>query len=508
MIDPQRPDLTVGVLGAGTMGRGIAQVAASAGMQVRFFDTDTAQLNKAVEFISGMMNRAVEKGRMSAEDAKATIDRIKTVDSLKGFGDCHLVVEAIIENLDIKKKVFAELDEIVAKDGILATNTSSLSVTAIASGTKNQERVAGLHFFNPPPLMKLVEVIGGLRTSPEAVAALMAIGTRMGKHTVACQDTPGFLVNHAGRAYGPESLRIIGEGICQFVDIDRVMKDSAGFRMGPFELLDLVGIDIAHSVMEEIYHQYYQEPMYKPSVIGQQRKDGGLHGRKTGAGFYTYEDGKPVVPEETPAPKAGKATVWVSPANADGQKLVAKLLKDAGAELDTAKKPGPDSICVVTPIGMDASTSAVAQGLDPVRTVAVDPLFGGAGRITIMTTPITDAKHRDAIHGLLAKSGTPVTAINDSPGFIAQRIVALIVNVSCNIAQQRVASPEDIDTAVKLGLNYPKGPLEFGDALGADKILQILRALYDFYGDPRYRPSAWLIRRATLGVSLLTPENR
>jgi 3-hydroxybutyryl-CoA dehydrogenase len=506
MLDPQRSDLTIGVLGAGTMGRGIAQVSAVSGMSVRFFDTNTEQLNKAVEFIGGMMVRAAEKGRMSAEDAKAATDRIQIVDSLQGFADCHVVVEAIIENLDIKKKVFAELDQIVAKDGILATNTSSLSVTSIAAGTENQERVAGLHFFNPPPLMKLVEVIGGLRTSQEVVDALMVIGTRMGKHAVACQDTPGFLVNHAGRAYGPESLRIIGEGICQHVDIDRVMKEAAGFRMGPFELLDLVGIDVAHSVMEEIYHQYYEEPMYKPSVIGQQRKDGGLHGRKTGAGFYTYTDGKPDVPVEAAAPKAGNAKVWISKANKAGHKALSKILKDAGADLDTGKAPGKDSICVVAPIGDDASTAAVAEKLDPKRTVAVDMLFGGTGRRTVMTTPITDAKHRDAIHGLLAGDENPVTAINDSPGFIAQRIIALVVNVSCNIAQQRVASPDDINTAVKLGLNYPKGPLEFGDELGADTILRILRGLYDFYGDPRYRPSPWLIRRATLGVSLLTTE--
>ena len=459
-----------------------------------------------MEFIGGMLNRAAEKGRMSADDAKAATDRIQIVDSLQGFSDCHVVVEAIIEDLDIKKKVFAELDQIVAKDGILATNTSSLSVTAIASGTENQERVAGLHFFNPPPLMKLVEVIGGLRTDQSVVDALMAIGTRMGKHVVACQDTPGFLVNHAGRAYGPESLRIIGEGICEHVDIDRVMKQAAGFRMGPFELLDLVGIDVAHSVMKEIYHQYYEEPMYKPSVIGQQRKDGGLHGRKTGAGFYTYTDGKPDVPAEAAAPTAGQAKVWISKSNKAAHKTLKKIFKDAGAEIDDDKKPDKDSVCVVAPMGMDATTTAVTEKLDPKRTVAVDMLFDGEGRRTVMTTPITEAAHRDAIHGLLASEDHPVTVINDSPGFIAQRIIALIVNVSCNIAQQRVASPDDIDTAVKLGLNYPKGPLEFGDELGADTILQILRGLYDFYGDPRYRPSPWLIRRATLGVSLLTAE--
>ena len=506
MLDPQRPDLTVGVLGAGTMGRGIAQISAVAGMPVRLYDTDTEQLGKAVEFIASMLNRAAEKGRMSAEDAKAALDRIQAIDALKGFSDCHLVIEAIVENLDIKQQAFAELDGIVAKDGILATNTSSLSVTAISSRAKNQNRIAGLHFFNPPPLMKLVEVIGGLRTDPEVIDALVAIGHRLGKHPVTCQDTPGFLVNHAGRAYAPEALRILGEGICEHTDIDRVMKEAAGFRMGPFELLDLVGIDVAHSVMEAIYHQYYEEPMYKPSVIGQQRKAGGLHGRKTGAGFYTYEDGKAVVPEEAAAPKAGNAKVWVSSANNDGRKILDDILKSAGADVQTGNKPRAGSTCVVTPLGGDASTCAVVERLDPTCTVAVDTLLSCEGRRTIMTTPVTDPKHRDAIHGLLAADGTPVSVIHDSPGFIAQRIIALIVNVSCNIAQQRIAAPEEIDTAVKLGLNYPKGPLELGDELGPDRILQILRGLFEFYGDSRYRQSPWLIRRATLGVSLLTPE--
>ena len=506
MIDPQRPDLVVGVLGAGTMGRGIAQVAAAAGMPVRLSDADGRQAEDAVRFIGGMFNRAAEKGRMGAEDARSAVDRIRVVDGLDGFAGCHLVVEAIIEDIEIKQRTFTELDRIVPRDSILATNTSSLSVTAIAARTEHQDRIAGLHFFNPPPLMRLVEVIAGLRTDGAVVEALLAIGRRMGKHAVLCKDTPGFLVNHAGRAYGPEALRIIGEGVCDPADVDRVMKDAAGFRMGPFELLDLVGIDVAHSVMEAIYHQFYEEPAYRPSVIGQQRSDGGLHGRKTGAGFYRYVGGRPVVPEEAAVPDAGDSQIWVSPADGVSRGALVALFEAAGAHVQTGGEPGPDATCVVTPFGLDATASAVAASLDATRTVAVDTLFDCHGRRTIMTTPVTEPRHRDAVHALLAADGTPVTVVRDSSGFVAQRIVAMIVNVACNIAQQRIAAPEDIDIAVKLGLNYPKGPLELGDAIGPRRVLQILRGLVQCNYDPRYRPSLWLVRRASLGVSLLTPE--
>ena len=506
MIDPQSPDLVVGVLGAGTMGRGIAQVAAAAGMQVRLSDADGRQVEDAVRFIGGMLNRAAEKGRMSADEARAAIDRVLVVNELDGFADCHLVIEAIIEDIEIKQRTFTELDRIVPRDSILATNTSSLPVTAVAARAAHPERIAGLHFFNPPPLMKLVEVIAGLRTEAAVVDALLAIGRRMGKHAVVCKDIPGFLVNHAGRAYGPEALRIVSDGVCEPVDVDRVMKEAAGFRMGPFELLDLVGIDVAHSVMEAIYHQFYQEPAYKPSVIGQQRKDGGLHGRKSGAGFYRYEGGRPVVPEEAAAPDAGESEIWVSSDDSASRDTVVALFEAAGARVQTSDEPGPDATCVVTPLGLDATTSAVAASLDATRTVAVDTLFGCLGRRTVMTTPVTAPRHRDAVHALLAADGTPVTVIRDSSGFIAQRIVAMVVNVACNIAQQRIAAPEDIDIAVRLGLNYPKGPLEFGDAIGPRRVLKVLRGLVQCNYDPRYRPSPWLVRRASLGISLLTPD--
>jgi len=506
MLDPKRSDLCVGVIGAGTMGRGIAQVAATAGIKVLLFDSSTDVLASGVAFITGMIERAVEKGRMEEAGAKAALARIETVEGLEGFSGCHLVIEAVIEDMDLKKEIFATLDKALGPDAVIATNTSSLSVTEIASATKSPGRIAGMHFFNPPPLMKLVEVIGGIRTEAWATEALVEIAKRMGKTPVAAADSPGFLVNHAGRAYTPEGLRIVFEGIADFPAVDRIMRDAAGFRMGPFQLMDLVGLDIAHSVIEEIYHQYYEEPMYRPNIISRQRVAAGLLGRKTGEGFYVYEDGKQIEPPEAPAPSVKEASIWIGKAPDGADKALGKIFAAAGAELSKSKKPAKGDIAVVLPVGGDATTAALAEDLDPKRTVAVDPIFGLDARRTLMTTPVTEAACRDAAWGLLAADGVPVTVINDSPGFVAQRIVALIVNIGCNIAQQRIAAPEDIDTAVKLGLNYPQGPLEWGDALGPDVVLRILEGMHDFYGDPRYRPSPWLKRRAGLGVALRTPE--
>lgn len=496
----------VGVVGAGTMGRGIAQVAAGAGMPVRLLDTRPGAVDEALAFIGRMLDRAVERGRSTADEAKATRARLKPAAAVADLADCDLIVEAIVEEMGAKTALFAELDKVAKADAILATNTSSLSVTEIAAATEKPARVAGLHFFNPPPLMQLVEVVRGLNTDAGIVETLVDIAKRMGKRPVICGDTPGFLVNHAGRGYGPEALRIVSEGICAPTDIDRVMKDQAGFRMGPFELLDLVGLDIAHGVMEEIYAQYYHEPMYKPSVLGRLRVQGGLLGRKTGRGFYTYDAGKPVHEPEAPPPKAERRPVWISPAEPESGKTLHALLKSAGAEVEATKRPSKSAVCIVTPFGADVTRAALDQGLDPARTVGVDMLFDQTKRRTLMTNPATDPGARDSAHALLAEDGAAVTVIHDSPGFLAQRLVALIVNIGCTIAQQRIADPADIDVAVKLGLNYPKGPLEWGDALGPARVLQILRALHETYQDARYRPSPWLMRRAALGVSLTTPE--
>ena len=262
-------------------------------------------------------------------------------------------------------------------------------------------------------------------------------------------------------------------------------------------MLDLVGLDIAHGVMKSMHTQYYGEPKYQPSFLADPRVAAGLLGRKTGRGWYKY--GKDGVAEKIPekeAPAKSARPVWCVP---ELKELVSKFT-------NVEAKPSPDAVCLVAPLGQDATTTAIQLHLDPKNTVAVDRLFGFAKRRTLMTTPVTTAETRDAAHALLASDGVPVSVIRDSAGFVAQRVVAHIVNVGCDIVQQRVASPADLDAAVVLGLGYPHGPLAMGDAAGATKILHILEAMHAFYQEPRYRPSPWLKRRARLGVSLLTPE--
>ena len=507
-LDPHGPDLCLGVIGAGAMGRGIVQVAATAGIRVLISDAQEGAAEKAVAFIAAMLDRAVANGRVSAADATATKDRIEVVHGgLMPFADCQVIVEAIVENLEVKRELFSGLEEFVDDDCVLATNTSSLSVTAIAAGCRRPNRVAGFHFFNPVPLMKVVEVIGGELTDPRVTDALAGIARRMGHHPAVTVDMPGFLVNHAGRGFGTEALRIVGEGISDFPGIDRVLRDVAGFRMGPFELMDLTGLDVSHTVMESIYDQFYQEPRFRPSPITRRRVMAGLFGRKSGRGYYDYADGKMVSPPEQNVPEAKSLPMWVSAAEPEAQAALTKVLRDAGAEVRGGAHPPANAVLFVTPFGTDATTTAMKKGLDAAHTVAVDTLFGLDRRRTLMTTPVTDAAVRDTAHALLAADGTPVTVIHDSPGFIAQRVVATIVNIGCDIAQQRIARPADIDTAVRLGLGYPHGPLGFGDAVGPRRVLAILEAMERFYGDPRYRPSPWLRRRALLGVSLTTPEN-
>jgi 3-hydroxybutyryl-CoA dehydrogenase len=295
--------------------------------------------------------------------------------------------------------------------------------------------------------------------------------------------------------------------VAGFPDVDRVMRDVGGFRMGPFELMELTGLDVTHPASEAVYTQFFHEPRYRPSLIMRSRCDAGVLGRKTKKGFYDYDaDMKPIVAQEPAPPKAWPASVWVSRAEAFGHAALTELLQKLGAPLETGTRPGATALILVTPLGEDATTCAVEQELDPKRTVAVDTLFPMAKRRTIMGTPVTDPVFRDAAHGLLASDGVPVTVCRDSPGFIAQRIVAMIVNIGCSIAQSRTAAPADIDKAVMLGLNYPKGPFGFADTLGVNKIYNILAAMQRIYGDPRYRPNIWLTRRARLGVSLFTSE--
>lgn len=492
----------IGIVGAGAMGRGIAQIAAQAGVQVKLFDLQAGAAEGAREAIITQLKRLQEKGKLDASAAGDAARMIEPVGALDALAGCQLVIEAIVEKLDVKRDLLRQLEGIVAADCILATNTSSLSVTAIAAATTRPERVAGFHFFNPVPLMKVVEVISGVLTDGGVATSLVELARRMGHTPVQAKDTPGFIVNHAGRGYLTESLRIAQECVADFSEIDDVLRDAAGFRLGPFQLLDLTGLDVSHPVMESIYQQYYQEPRYRPSVITAQRLSAGLLGRKTGRGFYRYDDTAGKTLPEQESVEAWNGPVWIAPTDMDTGKHVAALLARCGVAPDMTGEAGRNALCVVTPMGEDVSTCVARLGLDARRTVGIDTLGDCAGRLTLMTCPGTDTGLAVQAKALLEKSGQAVTLIEDSPGFIVQRVLATIVNIGCDIAQQGVCTPEDLDSAVELGLGYPRGPLAWGDRIGSSRVLTILNNLHRSTGDPRYRASPWLTRRAQLGLSL------
>ena len=501
-------EITLGVVGAGIMGRGVAQIAVTAGVNVIINDMNGNAVQEAITFVNGMLDRAVEKGRMQQVDVDAAKVRLHASTDLQDLKDADVVVEAIVEKLDIKQSLFVELEKLVSADCILATNTSSLSVTAIASVCKKPERVAGCHFFNPVPLMKLVEVISGVRTADEVAQLLSTLVSRFGHTPVMVSDSPGFLVNHAGRGLITEGLRILHEGITQPHIVDEVMRDCVGFRMGPFELMDLIGLDVTFPASEQVYNQYFQEARVRPTPLQQRRYVAGLLGRKTQQGWYSYEEGEKIEPEQAVVPDIEPSSrFWVSrEGEVEFQEKLISLLREAGAEIEKNDKPATDSIAIVTPLGCDVTTAAVNEGLDPERTIGVDLLFDTDKRLVLMSNPSTKKELIEESWALLARTGRDISLIKDSTGFIAQRIVATIVNIACDIAQQRIAKPADIDTGVKLGLAYPQGPLALGDSIGPQTILTILETLLTQSGDPRYRPSPWLQRRAKLGLSLLVDD--
>jgi 3-hydroxybutyryl-CoA dehydrogenase len=504
-VNLSKSDLVVAVFGAGTMGRGIAQVCAQAGLTTLLFDSRDGAVGEAVAAIDRGLEGLVSKGRMSAVAKQNVIDQLKPIRSFDEAKNADIVIEAIVEDLHAKRELFRTLENCLSRDAVLATNTSSLSVTEVAAACERPERIGGLHFFNPPPLMRLVEVIGGLRSDPALVEALMGFVKRINKHPIATADTPGFVVNHAGRAYGPEALRIVSQGIASPREVDLLMKEAAGFRMGPFELLDLVGGDVTHAVMVSIFEQYFSDPMYQPSAQMAVRVAGGLLGRKTGRGFYNYDGPAAPSPPTISVPSRPiPISAWV--ADEDGGRDLAEWLKAAGVKVQLGGQPAAGGPCFVTPLGEDASNASIRLKLDPARTCAVDMFGRFEGRRTLMKTPLTNAETLGAAVAALAAGNTSVTVINDSPGFVVQRMLAMIVNIGTRIAELRIAAPADIDIAVELGLNYPKGPLALGDTLGGARVLAVLDGMHAITLDPKYRATTWLRRRARLGLSMCAPD--
>ncbi len=495
---------TIGVIGAGTMGRGIVQLFAQGGHRVRVFDAADGAAAQACEFVSGILVRMVEKGRLSEAEQSKIAASMTACKAFSDLSDCDVVVEAVVEDMAVKQSVFKLLEAVVGEHCLLASNTSSLTVSEVASVCTHPQRVAGLHFFNPVPLMKVAEVIAAVRTAPATVTALVSLVEAAGHRAVVAADQPGFLVNHAGRGLYTEGLRILEERVAGVVDVDTVMREALGFKMGPFELLDLTGLDVSGKVMASIYEQFQHEPRFRPSSLIPPRIAAGLFGRKTGEGWYRYENGKKCAPEGLSIPTlAAGIRVWVDPL-ADAAAALHDVIAQAGAE--QVGTQNSSDLMLIQPWGVSASNYCVDNKLDASKVVALDPLPGINAHRTVMLTSTTSTASRDAAHALFAADGSGVSIINDSPGFIAQRVLATIVNIAAELAQRGIASVPDLEDAVRLGLGYPAGPLTLGDRFGASRILLILKNMQEQTGDPRYRPSRWLAHRVGLGLPLITPE--
>ena len=507
----------IGVIGAGAMGRGIAQLFAQSGYQIILYDTQPKAMEAALISIGDTFKLLAEKGRITEEARHAHLARISLAGELSALKTCQLVIEAVIERLDVKQQLFKALESVTDSECILASNTSSLSIAAIASACTRPERVAGLHFFNPVPLMKVVEVIRGPRTVSSVVNQLCVLTKSSGHLAVVASDMPGFIVNHAGRGFGTEALKALGEAISDIPTIDSILREhivfgasGSGFKLGPFELMDLTGLDVSHPVMESIYQQFYQEPRYRPSALAAQRYAAGLFGRKTGVGFYRYADKAQVFegerlswPQPSQPSELSGLKVAITPSS---PRTLGKLLSDLGANWTDSFADA--DLVIDCPLGLDLSESLAQQNLVEYapKSLALDTLFPfghqACKRRVIMACPATAGHALALAQSLFAADGAQVSVLRDSPGFVSQRVVAMIIAVACDMAQMRIASPEDINEAVRLGLGYPLGPLAIGDALGAAIVLTLLENLSIATEDPRYRPPTWLRRRALLGLRL------
>ena len=490
----------IGVVGAGAMGAGIAQTALIAGLRTILFDQNPDVLARAAADIHARIDRLVEKGRIGADMAEAAKSRLVLAENLEALAPCGLIIEAIIERLDAKQALFETLEAVAAADAVLATNTSSLSVAALARDCRRPERVCGLHFFNPVPLMKLVEVIEAPATSPEAFDCAWSFALAIGKTPVRVKDGPGFLVNLGGRAYTTEALHIRHEGGADEATIDHIMRKAAGFRMGPFELMDLTGIDVNFPANTFIWQGYMQDPRLKTTPQHELLFNARRFGRKTGQGFHAYDgaSAKLSVPPSIPSVDDGETGLEAVIAE-PGLGLEALASRGLRVCEDNGRRP-----LLVAPVGEDATAAAVRLGLDPRRVVAID-LYGlSRGLVTLMAPPGGDKA--PVVAEWLAARGLETVVIRDCPGFVAPRILAAIANLGCEMVQIGVGGPDDVDLAMTLGLNYPAGPLALTEAIGPRTVLRTLETLQRLTGSDRYRPSQWLRRRALLDLPMKTPD--
>ena len=488
----------VAVIGSGAMGAGIAQVAAMAGHTVCLYDTRPDAVGQAIAGIGKALARLVEKGRMGAAEADLARERLRPIRALDEARDAALVVEAVVEDLEVKRILFGELEDIVGPDCILATNTSSISVTAIGATLKRPERLVGMHFFNPEPLMALVEVISGLATDKAVADTVYATAAAWGKNPVHAKSTPGFIVNRVARPYYAEALRLLLEQAADPATIDAVMRDCGGFRMGPFELMDLIGHDVNYSVTQSVFNAYYGDPRFAPSIVQQELVNAGFLGRKTGRGFYRYGDGAPM-------PQAQAEAAQPCPANVtcdDAHPLLDALgtrLRDAGIAVAPAGASDAaihaDGAAIFLTDGRSATQRAFDDGCPD--TIVFDLLLdpARASRIALARADQCSEAAWQAAVGLFQQAGFTVSRLDDVPGMAVMRTVAMLANEALDAVNQGVCSAQAVDIAMQKGVNYPRGPLAWADAVGLHHVFTVLANLGAAYGEDRYRVSPLLRRK-------------
>jgi 3-hydroxybutyryl-CoA dehydrogenase len=509
----------VAVVGAGTMGAGIAQLACLAGFDTYLHDAFPEALEKGGEYVHRGLAKGVERERWTQEEADEAERRLVLAESIEELSECGLAIEAAPERRDLKRELFEKLSEALPGDAVLATNTSSILVSSLAGAAAQPENVVGMHFFNPPPLMRLLEVVAAEQTGERAIEVARAVGEKMGKRVIVASDGPGFLVNRCGRPFGGEALRLLQERVASVEQIDRVCRLGGGFRMGPFELMDLVGVDVGFEVAKSFDEQSFGEPRWRPSPLQARMVAAGRLGRKTKRGWYEYgESGsEPHRPDDPEPPAAGGGNgrrVAV-----DGAGRVARELRERARSAGFDARPpdefgGREEPELVVDCSVPAPVSDLGLGYEgaPTAVLCADrslaerdmpeacgfhllPPLDRTQLVELTRLPSTDARACELTEEFFTACGLLVEWVGDGPGLVLGRIVCQLVNEAAFAVGEGVGSATDVDAGVTLGLNHPRGPVEWGNRIGLDHVLATVDGLFDELHDPRYR-AAPLLRRA------------